>query len=83
MNINWKVRFRNRLWLAGFLSAVVSFVFTLLGLFEVTPALTEDTLLQAVNAVLTVLTALGVLIDPTTQGLSDSARALTYADPAK
>jgi len=82
MNINWKVRFRNRIWLTGFLSAIVSFIFTLLELFGVAPALTEDALMQAVSAVLLVLTGLGVLIDPTTQGASDSPRAMTYQEPS-
>lgn len=83
MTINWKVRFRNRVWLTGFLSAVVTFVFTLLELFDVAPALQESVLLEALQAVLLVLTGLGVIVDPTTEGASDSPRALTYASPAK
>ena len=78
MNINWKVRFRNKVWLTGFLSAIATFVYTLLRLFDLTPALTEDTLTQALSALLTLLTALGVIIDPTTAGTSDSPRALSY-----
>ena len=34
--------------------------------------------MQSVSALLTLLTALGVVIDPTTQGISDSDRAMTY-----
>ena len=83
MNINWKVRFRNRVWLTGFLSAVVSFAFTLLELFGVTPALEESTLMQALQALLLVLTGLGVVVDPTTQGVSDSQQAMDYQEPAK
>ena len=83
MNINWKVRFRNRVWLTAFLSALVSFAFTLMELFGVTPALEESTLMQALQALLLVLTGLGVVVDPTTQGVSDSARALGYQDPAE
>ena len=52
MKINWKVRFRNRVWLTGFLSAVVSFGFTMLELFGLTPALEEATLMRALQAVL-------------------------------
>lgn len=83
MNINWKVRFRNKVWLTGFLSAVVTFAYTLLRLFDLTPAIAEDTLMQALAALLTLLTGLGVVVDPTTAGASDSARAMTYTTPAK
>ena len=83
MKINWKVRLRNRVWLTAFLSALVSFAFTLLELFGVTPALEESTLMQALQALLLVLTGLGVVVDPTTQGASDSARALGYQEPAE
>ena len=83
MNINWKVRFRNRVWLTAFLSALVSFAFTLLELFGVTPALEESTLMQALQALLLVLTGLGVVVDPTTQGVSDSQQAMGYQEPAK
>ena len=83
MTINWKVRFRNRVWLTGFLSAIVSFAFTLLELLDIVPALTEETLMQALQAVLLVLSGLGVLVDPTTQGISDSPRALSYQEPGQ
>ena len=83
MTINWKVRFRNRVWLTGFLSAVVSFAFTLLELLDIAPALTEETLMQALQAVLLVLSGLGVLVDPTTQGIRDSPRALSYQEPGQ
>lgn len=33
------------------------------------------------NTILSILTLLGVINDPTTQGLSDSERALTYDKP--
>ena len=81
MKINWKVRFRNRVWLTGFLSALVSFGFTMLELFGLTPALEEATLMQALQAILLVLTGMGVLVDPTTEGLGDSQRAMAYQEP--
>lgn len=83
MKINWRVRFRNRIWLAGFLAAIVRFLYMMLEMFEVIPALAEDTAMQAVNAVLFLLTALGVVVDPTTEGVSDSAQALAYEEPKK
>ena len=46
------------------------------------PGDTQDAVMQSVNLVLMMLSALGVLIDPTTAGGStDSARALQYTEP--
>lgn len=78
MKINWKVRLRNRVWLTTLLATVVAFVFDVLALMDVAPALTEATVMQAVTAPLTLLTALGVIIDPTTPGTEDSDRAMEY-----
>ena len=72
MKINWLLRLKNKTWLAALLAAVASFVFDLLNLFDIAPAITEDTLLTALSTLLTLLAALGVIIDPTTPGMRDS-----------
>ncbi|MEA4969535.1 MAG: phage holin [Candidatus Pelethousia sp.] len=81
MQINWKVRFKNKVWLMAFLTFGVSTVYQLLGLFDIVPALTQDAVMQAVAAILQLLSLLGVVVDPTTKGLGDSERALTYTEP--
>ena len=78
MQINWKVRLRNRVWLTTLLATLVAFIFDLLALLAVAPAITQDTVLQAISALLTLLTALGVVVDPTTPGAQDSDRAMEY-----
>ena len=78
MKINWKVRLRNKTWLASVLALAVSFVYDLLAMLDVIPPLSEDWLLSLVQTLLTLLTALGVVIDPTTDGAGDSDRAMTY-----
>ena len=81
MKINWKVRFRNKPWLAAALALLVTFVFDILALFEIAPAITKDNVMQLINVVLTLLAGLGVLIDPTTPGAKDSERAMLYTAP--
>ena len=81
MKINWKVRFKNRVWLGSFLSLIIGFVYSLLGLFDVFPEVTENAVMQLINQVLTFLGLIGVLVDPTTAGLGDSLRALSYEEP--
>lgn len=82
-NINWKARIKNPVFWATVIPAAVSFVYCLLGAFGITPALTESMVLNIVSTIITALTTLGVLVDPTTAGIRDSALALTYDEPKK
>lgn len=82
MKINWKVRFRNKVFLYSLIALVVSFAFDLLAMFDVFPAISENMVLQLANIVLMILSGVGVVTDPTTEGVGDSARALTYTVPA-
>ena len=83
MKMNWKVRFKNKVWLSMFLSLIVGFVFNMLKLFDVVPSFTENTVMNIINQVLTFLGLIGVLVDPTTAGIEDSNRAMTYEEPWK
>lgn len=83
MKINWKVRFRNKTWLALFLSLILGFVYNILSLFDVYPPITENQVMAIISEVLTFLGLIGVLVDPTTAGLDDSNRAMGYAYPHK
>ena len=79
--INWKVRFKNKIWLGSFLSLIVSFVYSMLSMFDVFPDVTKNSILELLNQVLTFLGLVGVLVDPTTAGLGDSVRAMGYVEP--
>ena len=81
MKINWKVRLRNKVWMAAMIALVVSFVYDLLAMLEVVPPVAEDKVMGIAELVLALLTGVGVLIDPTTNGASDSDRAMLYDEP--
>lgn len=81
MKLNWKVRFKNKVWLGSFCSLVIGFVYSMLALFDVFPQVTESIVLQLLNQVLTFLGLIGVIVDPTTAGLGDSERAMGYLEP--
>ena len=83
MKINWKVRFKNKTWLITFLLAILAFLYQVLGMFDIVPPVTEDMATQLIAAVVNILVALGVVIDPTTVGASDSQQALKYNEPKK
>lgn len=81
MKINWKVRFKNKVWLGSFFSLIVGFVYSMLALFDVFPEVTQSLVMQLLNQMLTFLGLIGVLVDPTTAGLEDSERAMSYEEP--
>ena len=81
MKINWKVRFKNKVWLTSFISLIVGFVFNLLTLFDIVPVVTQNTIMMIAENILTFLGLIGVLVDPTTAGLNDSIRAMGYDEP--
>ncbi len=81
MKLNWKVRFKNKVWLGSFCSLVIGFVYSMLALFDVFPQVTESLVLQLLNQVLTFLGLIGVIVDPTTAGIGDSERAMGYEEP--
>ena len=83
MKLNWKVRFKNKTWLTMFISLIVGFVFNMLKLFDIVPAFSENLVMNIVGQVLTFLGLIGVIVDPTTAGIEDSNRAMTYDEPWK
>ena len=83
MTINWKVRFKNKVWLTTFISLIIGFVYNILACFDIFPKVTEHAVTQIVGEVLTFLGLLGVIVDPTTAGINDSVRAMSYEEPWK
>lgn len=83
--INWTVRFKNKTFWLAVIPAVLLLIQTVAAVFGYTLDLGElgDKLLAVVNAVFGVLVILGVVTDPTTSGVSDSAQAMTYKTPKK
>lgn len=83
MTINWKVRVKNKAFWMSFIPAVLLLIQVVAATFGFTMDLGDlgNKLLAVVDAVFCVLAILGVVTDPTTSGISDSQRALTYMKP--
>ena len=81
MKINLKVRFKNPVFWLTVIPAAVTFIYTVLGAVGVVPAVSEDMIVNIITALVSALTTLGVLVDPTTKGVGDSERALGYDTP--
>ena len=81
MKINWKVRLKNPVFWLTVIPAVITFVYTVLGAVGVVPSLSEDVVVNIITALISALTTIGVLVDPTTKGVGDSTRAMGYDAP--
>lgn len=84
MNINWKVRLKNPhtiLALASGLLLLIEQIALLFG-YEIAPGM-SDQIKDIVRTVIALLALLGIIGDPTTEGLQDSQQALTYKRPKK
>ena len=69
--IDWKIRFRNKVFVISISSAVITFVYQILGIIGIVPAISEDSVNQMIAIVLNLLVGLGILIDPSTPGIQD------------
>lgn len=78
MKINIKQRFKNKTFVISLITLILATIYQILGMFDIVPKVSEDTLTGVLMLVVNFLSALGILVDPTTEGLNDSARALTY-----
>lgn len=78
MKINWKARFKNKAFVITFITMIIAFVYSMLALFGVVPSVAEDTVTEIITLIVEFLAMLGILVDPTTKGVNDSERALTY-----
>lgn len=85
MNINWKVRIKNKNFWIAIIPAVLLLIQVVAAVFGFTLELGDlgNKLLAVVNAAFAVLAILGIVNDPTTDGMADSVQAMTYEEPKK
>lgn len=83
--INWKVRLLNKNFWITAVPALFLLVQAAAKVFGVELELTEigNQILDVINAVFGFLAVLGIVVDPTTDGIGDSERALGYDSPYK
>ena len=81
--INWKVRIKNRLFWCELIPAVALVAQAVAAVFGYTLdfGTLVGKLLAVVDAIFALLVILGIVVDPTTEGVRDSKLAMTYEDP--
>lgn len=83
MNINWTVRLKNKTWWLAVVPAVLLLVQAVAAPFgyQWDFGVLNEQLAAIVNAAFAVLALVGVVADPTTEGVSDSLQAMGYEHP--
>lgn len=86
--INWKVRFRNPVFLKTFIAQMLLVLQMIIGVahdagwidFQLTDVVNHK-ILVVVDAILSILGAIGVLQDPTSKGIADDVNTRKYEKP--
>lgn len=81
--VNWLVRVKNKNFWLTIIPAAILLAQAVAGVFGVTLDLGDvgDRLVEVVNALFVVLAILGIVTDPTTEGVGDSELAMSYEVP--
>ena len=83
MKINWKLRLQNKTTLTAIILTVIAIIYKILGFCGVIPPIAQGQVEEIAELIIFVLWLLGIVIDPTTAGTSDSSRAMSYTEPFK
>lgn len=78
MKINLKARLKNKTFVITMATLFIAFIYQILAIIGIVPRVTEDAATSVVTLAVNLLAGLGVLVDPTTEGVNDSDRAMTY-----
>lgn len=83
MKINWRVRFRNKAWVLTFLLGLIAMFYQTVKVYEAAKQglPPQELMIETAKMLVTWLVQIGVIVDPTTKGTGDSARAMSYGVP--
>lgn len=80
--INWKLRLKNKVTLTTLTVSILALVYMILAILGITPKVTQDEIKEVVMLLINIFVILGIVIDPTTEGVGDSALANSYDEPS-
>lgn len=82
-NLNWKLRLQNKTTLMSLIAMSIIVIFTVINLVQSFPNITPEDLYYLAALVVEILVTLGIVVDPTTEGIKDSEQAMDYTIPKK
>lgn len=81
--INWKLRLQNKTILKALISQGLGIIYLFLSMVGIVPRVGEEAVTTLLFMAVEFLTLLGIVVDPTTEGIKDSNQALSYDTPKK
>ncbi len=78
MKINWKVRLQHKQFWVSLIALLLVLANQIAGIFNVDITIYNAQITAISETILSILGLLGIIIDPTTVGTSDSTQALEY-----
>ncbi len=79
--INWKLRIKNKTTLVSLIAAIIAFIYQICGILGIVPMVAEDDVTQLLSLIINILGGIGIVVDPTTKGITDSNQAMSYDNP--
>lgn len=81
MKINWKVRLQHKQFWMALIALLIVLANQIAGIFHVDITIYNEQVTAITETVLSILALLGIVIDPTSSGVSDSYQAMRYEKP--
>ncbi len=81
MKINWKVRLQHKQFWVSLIALLLVLANQTAGIFNVDITIYNAQITAISETILSILGLLGIIIDPTTRGISDSTQAMDYNKP--
>lgn len=81
MKINWKVRMQHKTFWVSLISLLIVLANQVAGIFNVDITIYNAQVTAITETILGILALLGIIIDPTSSGVSDSYQARRYQKP--
>ena len=76
MKIKWIKRLQNKATLTALAAGVVALIYQILGWRGVVPQISQEEVINALGTFVNLLVLLGIVVDPTTDGIGDSEKVL-------
>ena len=83
MKINWQARLRHKPFLVSLFSLLLLLGNQVAAVFGADFTIYNDQITTLAETALAILVLLGIVIDPTTDGITDSEKAMQYKKPHK
>ncbi len=81
MKINWKLRLKNKTTLVALVTVTVAFAYQAMSIIGFAPKVAEADAMEVIMALINILAAVGIIVDPTTKGIGDNDNVMNFVVP--